>query len=501
MVTYPSFADEIYPLTGEWEFWWGQFVDPTSERLPEPDGLISVPDVWNDWTYNGSRVGGQGFASYAQSVTLPPSTAELALFVPPASTAYRLYVDGELVAQSGSPGVNAEQSQPLYRIRTVRLRPQRRQMLIVAHVSNFHHRRGGLWRPIIIGTPEAMEVWTSLEVLYDLLLAGGLLLMVLYLTALYAVGPKDLAATTPLFAALFFLALSVRLLVTGQMIATRVFSELSWATQLRLEYTCAHVALASFVWLFHAAFPHRIPRWFVLPVSLYAGANLVVVLTIPLLLYSRWVPIYAISMNAAFLAVAMVMAGAALHREPDALAYFVGALLAVLSAVGEALQVSPLFASREMIPLSFLVRLTFGNVFHEQTVQAISIGGSLVVVFVTAAVVVLRTSRTLLSHVTHPEVPSLPVSPLESREAVERAAKLLARRYRVTSREFEIAGLVAQGMANADIATRLFVSVPTVKKHLYNLMRKTSVKNRHELTMLYLKSLHQDPDDAHFIPK
>lgn len=48
----------------------------------------------------------------------------------------------------------------------------------------------------------------------------------------------------------------------------------------------------------------------------------------------------------------------------------------------------------------------------------------------------------------------------------------------LTEREVEIAGLVAQGQTNADIATALFITVGTVKTHIASIQRKLGVRNR-----------------------
>ena len=487
----------LRPLSGRWAFWWGRFVDPTSEILPEPDGYISIPGVWNDWhpDSDDNGVGARGHASYALVVRLPPDVQEVSLFVPPASTAYRLYANGTLIAHSGSPGRTQAETLPRYRIRTVRIQPDSRSIQLVAHVANFHHRRGGLWEPIMLGAPEQLEAWITLEMLYDLLLAGGLILMGFYLLALHLSGPKPIDQSTALFAAVFLLSLAARILVTGQMVAARAVPSLSWGLQLRIEYLSAHVALFSFVWIFHSAFPNHIPRWSVLGVSAYAASNALASLVLPLYMYSQWIPLYALSMNAVFLAVAVMLAVATVQRKPEALSYLGGALLALLSATGEALQISPMLASREMVPLSMLLRLAFGNRLGEYALQAVSIGGSLLLVFVAAALIVLHTSRRLISQLRTASskegssAPTLRPHLITSPVAQQRAAEYLTATHGVTPREFEIAGLVAQGLSNKEIADQLFLSIPTVKTHLYNLMRKADVKNRHELTMLYLGAL------------
>jgi NarL family two-component system response regulator LiaR len=49
---------------------------------------------------------------------------------------------------------------------------------------------------------------------------------------------------------------------------------------------------------------------------------------------------------------------------------------------------------------------------------------------------------------------------------------------RLSKRELEILGLLAQGHSNQEIAGKLFVSLSTVKTHLQNLFEKLDVKRR-----------------------
>jgi two-component system, NarL family, nitrate/nitrite response regulator NarL len=66
----------------------------------------------------------------------------------------------------------------------------------------------------------------------------------------------------------------------------------------------------------------------------------------------------------------------------------------------------------------------------------------------------------------------------------------------LTSREQEIALLVASGYSNKDITSELNIGIETVKQHLKNIFDKVGVSSRIELTLMVLH--HKLVDDSHF---
>lgn len=77
----------------------------------------------------------------------------------------------------------------------------------------------------------------------------------------------------------------------------------------------------------------------------------------------------------------------------------------------------------------------------------------------------------------------------------EEAPEPLKRRNppRLTRRERDIVGLVAQGMKNREIAEALAISPGTVKVHLMHIFEKAGVEDRLQLALLARRLLSQDP--------
>ena len=53
----------------------------------------------------------------------------------------------------------------------------------------------------------------------------------------------------------------------------------------------------------------------------------------------------------------------------------------------------------------------------------------------------------------------------------------------LTARELEVLALLAEGLRNAEIADRLFVSAKTVDHHVSAILRKLGARNRSEATV------------------
>ena len=61
----------------------------------------------------------------------------------------------------------------------------------------------------------------------------------------------------------------------------------------------------------------------------------------------------------------------------------------------------------------------------------------------------------------------------------------LKKKFQITTREQEIIRLICQGKSNKEIENELYISIQTVKDHIYNIYQKTGVKNRVQLSNLF----------------
>lgn len=92
---------KIY-LDGQWEFYWNRFISTESQQLSRPDMIIAVPDSWSNYAIDGKSLSAGGCGSYKLTLTSLEYDKPITLYVPDFSGAYRVFIDGQLAAKSGT---------------------------------------------------------------------------------------------------------------------------------------------------------------------------------------------------------------------------------------------------------------------------------------------------------------------------------------------------------------------------------------------------------------
>ena len=144
----------VLNLSGEWEFYWGQLltVDSFLEGVPKNKIDAHVPLVWNQYTLNNKHLPSFGFGTYRLHIKRANDGSELAIRMPTVSTAYKLYIDGELLSTNGKVSVDENDFIPEYAPEVVTFKPIADEFDIILQVSNYAYARGGMWYPLYMGT-------------------------------------------------------------------------------------------------------------------------------------------------------------------------------------------------------------------------------------------------------------------------------------------------------------------------------------------------------------
>jgi signal transduction histidine kinase/DNA-binding response OmpR family regulator len=299
----PGYAEPV-ALEGQWGFAWEQFVDAGWQEMPA-QAFAPVPSSWNELP--GKPRGENGWGSYLLQVNCPAGQS-LAVEAVGQRTASRLFVNGVPAALHGQPGPGPRASSAAVHSRIPITREFPCPLRLTLHVSNFDHRGGGMVRPLVAGSRDALERRRESQVLQ-----GAALLTVYLLTGavaliFHAVRRRE---RVPLLFGLFCVAMAVYTDMIGERLLLRPLApQVSWFAYMRVEYLSWIAAMALFVLTLRALFPVEIHRRVAHAVLAALGVGAAATLALPPGVYS-WIapPGQAIAVAAlAYIAVALLRA-------------------------------------------------------------------------------------------------------------------------------------------------------------------------------------------------
>lgn len=242
-------------IEGLWDFYYGQLYE-NSEHLPSiPDAQMSIPDYWvNEITTITGIKTAYGYGTYHHKITdLEPNTIYALLARESAGTATNIFANGEKIVSIGIVATTKENSKAVVRPYLVDVKSDSKGSIdLLIQVSNYEHRKGGLWKPIYFGDKE------STYRLYDTLMGssffiiGTLLFLFVVNFIMFLLDRKNKSG---LFLSLFLLSTILRLSTAGFCIFYAFVDEIPFAIQAKLEYVAMWSAPSAYLLMVCALFP------------------------------------------------------------------------------------------------------------------------------------------------------------------------------------------------------------------------------------------------------
>lgn len=277
-------------LNGKWELYWEQLLGPADFRYSNGDldlsGYLSVPNVWNDFSVDNSRLNGKGYGTYRLKVKIADEQGELGLKLLTMSTAYNLTVNNQKIASSGIVGDSSDTSKPEYDTQTVVFTPTSDEIEIIVQVSNYTYARGGIWTPITLGTDHQVQDLTESHARREMLYFGIMVSIMCYYFALFLAIKKS---RDLLFAALALLVVAIRILVTGEYYITNLFGGIPFSTVIIIEYFTVFWGPVASLLFFRELFPKEFSSRVVRIFAYIAAAFSALTLLLPLYIFTKFV--------------------------------------------------------------------------------------------------------------------------------------------------------------------------------------------------------------------
>lgn len=279
-------------LTGNYEFYWqqqlgsGAFLRRNTASAP----TLFVPHSWNGDVVDGRRLGAFGYATYRIDI-LTSRRRRLALDLPDIATAYRLYIDGKLAFTAGRPGIDAATTIPHYDPTMVEFTPTGRQVELIFQVSNFDYRLGGMWSPVLLGTPAQIASIRENRLARNMILFGAIFILGIYNLILFALRRENRSS---LYLGLFCLLLAVRTLLVGDRFITHLFPGVPFRLVVSLDLISWYLAVPMFAGFIRSLFSREVNRYVTLAICGIFGLGALLVVLTPVHISSFSVPTYQV---------------------------------------------------------------------------------------------------------------------------------------------------------------------------------------------------------------
>jgi signal transduction histidine kinase len=254
--------DENYliSLNGEWEFYWMRMLGPqhfNRSSKPQPDNFIRVPSYWTENARNGEKLAPHGYATYRLTILLPQNTMDaLGLDIKVMDSSYDLYVNGKYLGGNGLPGTSENNSVPAYEPKIYRFIPGSDKLEIIINISNYHHRRGGFWLPIEMGTFSRIQTRAATRLTRSVATTSIILAFSLMFIFFFLIYPRDKVS---LFFAIALAGVGLRPLFNYEFLIS-FFTDPGWTWIVRMEYMATNMAVVGGFLLINAIYPSKINR-------------------------------------------------------------------------------------------------------------------------------------------------------------------------------------------------------------------------------------------------
>lgn len=238
----------IRTISGPWEFYPGKLINP-GDFSGKNMLLKNAQEAW-DSSYTS--------ATYRLTLKLPSDSYGLALQIPNVYGAHRLFINGNLVSETGTLSENPDESVDCFYPVLVPLASSAQAVEIVMQVAKHGIRQTGFESSPLIGPFSELDSQRQKRWMKDLMMAGSFLFMGLYHLILFFLRRKDKG---PLFLGLFCLVLFVRTLLYGERILYMYGDRFNMGYLLEiLNYLSFYLGIPLFVEFIRLLFHEDIPK-------------------------------------------------------------------------------------------------------------------------------------------------------------------------------------------------------------------------------------------------
>lgn len=273
-------GEQIFALTGEWEFYWDRLLSQEQINSDVQVPLLVVaPEKWNAYQMDGVNLPGKGKATYRIHITGAQPSMRYGVRIQGMSSAYRLYMDGALIARNGSFGDTEAALSSDYRPQIAGFTPATGNVDLVLQVSNGVYGIGGMWDSILFGMYPQVASFDRLLSYTVVSAMAGLIFSCLFFLIFFTAqrGEKDALILSALVALML-----VRFSLIGDVLLTVVFPNLPVTWLSRIDFLTMPWAQFLLLYFLYCIYGRLVRKWQVRALFVYTVAVSLFILLFPL---------------------------------------------------------------------------------------------------------------------------------------------------------------------------------------------------------------------------
>jgi len=345
------------------------------------NNFYNIPNTWNNQIIDGQTLKGKGYATFALEIQNPNSeNTLLALEIHEILTAYTLWADNKIISTRGVAGKTSTTSTPEFKPATLPLPIFGNSITLTLQVSNYHHRKGGPWTSIYLGSASKIHTSASNQLFLNIFLVGSIFMMGIYHLSMFLLGGKYKSS---MFFGIFCCLISLRSLVTNERYLHILIPGLNWETLEKIEYLSFYFAVPIFAMFIISIFPREFPKKVLRLIQVIALGFILLVFVTPAIVFTHTVNAFQVYTILASCYLFYVLFRAFKMKREGTNVILAGFLIFFITILNDILYVNGIIQTGSLIPLgmfvfifsqAFLLSLIYSRTFKKIENQKIQLG-------------------------------------------------------------------------------------------------------------------------------
>lgn len=172
----------------------------------------------------------------------------------------RVYIDGVLAGEVGSPGETRETTTPRTETFDYTFAAQGGSTEIIFQAASFYHRQGAQNSPLVLARPQVVGRYRALEMIRTNIVVGCLLTVFFYFAGMFIFFSRRAYF---LYLGLAALSIALRITMIGEKHIMEFFPNLSWFVAIRAEYICQVLFVVFLTLYFARLYPNMLHKAYV----------------------------------------------------------------------------------------------------------------------------------------------------------------------------------------------------------------------------------------------